>query len=307
MVAAEASVALVTPTYAPDYEFCRLLSRSVREFLPGSVHHYLVVQHDDLPLFQRLANDRTTVLSQREFLPRSFRRLPGTPFARPARRSRARYVASATFRPFGGWLIQQVVKLSIAEALDADCVVCVDSDVTFVRDVDLSLFVRDGRTRFFRKPDGITAAMERHVSWQANAASMLGLAPGPVPGPDYISSMVAWDKQVIKEMRERVERTTGRSLPEAVVRAHAFSEYLLYGTYVDRVLGDQAPVFVEPSSGCHSYWEAEPLTPGRKDAFVRAFGATDVAVHLQSVSGTDADVRQSVIATLSGGRLFSAT
>ena len=102
MPPARRSIAVVTPSYAPDLELCRLLNRSVLEFLPPSIQHYVIVNDEDLPAFRGLAGDRTTVLSQREFLPSGMHRIPGT----------SRWLSRASPRPFGWWLAQQVVKLA---------------------------------------------------------------------------------------------------------------------------------------------------------------------------------------------------
>jgi hypothetical protein len=57
------------------------------------------------------------------------------------------------FPPVRGWILQQVIKLAAVAASGDDAVLVVDSDVEFVRPFTAEMFVRDGRVRFFRKPN----------------------------------------------------------------------------------------------------------------------------------------------------------
>jgi hypothetical protein len=52
------------------------------------------------------------------------------------------------------WILQQIVKLSAAGALQEDVLAFLDADVAFVRGFDISSFVRDGRVRLFRVAGG---------------------------------------------------------------------------------------------------------------------------------------------------------
>src|SRR5262249_11493031 len=63
------SIAVVTPTYAPDYELCIDLHRSILECTPSSVLHYLIVPPTDLKLFTSFRGPRCVVVAANEFLP----------------------------------------------------------------------------------------------------------------------------------------------------------------------------------------------------------------------------------------------
>ena len=51
-------LAVVTPSYAPDFDLCADLNRSVLAHAGDDVHHHIVVAARDLALFARLAGPR---------------------------------------------------------------------------------------------------------------------------------------------------------------------------------------------------------------------------------------------------------
>jgi hypothetical protein len=101
-------------------------------------------------------------------------------------------------RPFPSvrsWILQQVLKLAAAAASEDDVVLLVDSDIEFVRPFTPETFIRDGVVLFYRKPNGINERLPRHVIWQRAVRTLLGLPPAEPPYADYISSLLAWDRQ----------------------------------------------------------------------------------------------------------------
>jgi hypothetical protein len=70
----------------------------------------------------------------------------------------------------------------------------------------------------------------------------------------------------------------------------------LYGVFVDEVLGPSANTFVTTSSLCHSYWDTSPLDEASAAMFLRSLSADDVAILIQSKSGTPLEIRRSAFA-----------
>ena len=68
-----ARMAVMTKSFAPDFELCAALNRSVLDNTPDAIHHHIIVPRSDLKLFDRLAGPR----GLRAWLstPRSSRRL----------------------------------------------------------------------------------------------------------------------------------------------------------------------------------------------------------------------------------------
>lgn len=284
---------LVTPTYSPDRALCQALVDSVRAFVSSDIEHLVLPDARDLAGFRRLAGDQIRVIAKEEFLPHGFHRVP----------RRNAWFHPRLRRPVGGWLMQQLVKLNAARVLDARCLVFVDSDVAFVRPVTEATFVADGAVRTYRLPGGITSDLASHIEWSSAAADLLGIELASVPLPDYISQLVSWDGSQARDMLDRIEATAGRPWYLTVAARRKVSEYLLYGSWVDRA-GAPEPLWSEPTSLCHSYWEQDSMSSDAADSFVASFPADYVAVGMQSWSATDPRVREDVIRRLSDGVLF---
>jgi hypothetical protein len=282
-------LAVITKSYAPDFELCAALNRSVLHNSPDAVEHRIVVPRADVELFSRLEGSRTHICCEADLLPRLFLRLPFVNvtinLARP-------------FPPVRGWIQQQVVKLAAIAASEEDVVLVVDSDVEFVRPFTAEMFVRDGVVRFFRNPDQIGTRLPRHMTWHRVARTLLRLPPVEPPYPDYISSPLAWDPNIVRQMLARVAETTGQPWLTAIAGQLDFSECVLYGLFVDGVLGAPANSFASDDSLCLVYWEQTPLDQDSGLAFARRVRATDIAAVIQSKSLTPIAVRHAAFAAI---------
>jgi hypothetical protein len=104
-------------------------------------------------------------------------------------------------------------------------------------------------------------------------------------------------------MCDRIELVTGMTWPAALTRTPHSSEYLLYGTFVDRVLDDRNAVWVDESDRCLTYWDMTPLQTDQADVLIEQFADGDLAVLVSSHSHTDETVLRHVRNRLTGGRL----
>lgn len=279
-------IAIVTPSFARDFELCRALNESVLRFVPATVKHYIFVDRCDLALFQQLAESRTVVASIEEILPTGFFKVPF---------SKKWWLSTSAQYPAKGWLVQQLAKLSATHVLNERVIINMDSDVRFIRSVDLALFAGGAQTRMYCKPGGIIAGME-HVEWHQNVCRLLGVEPDDVPMGDYVGNVISWDRRVALDARARVEAVTGMPWHVAFTRARKVSEYLLYGLYVDKVIGQEAAgVWVDERSWCHTYWGPGPLSEADVEPFVAGLQDDDVAFSIAGYSGTDDRVTQTAL------------
>ena len=279
-------MAVITPSYAPDFELCARLHQSVLDYSPDSVRHHIIVPRQDLRLFGRLAGSRTHVHCESDLLPRSFVPVPFGKFTINLRRP---------FPPVRGWILQQVVKLAAAAASKDDVVLLVDSDIEFLRPFATETFVRNGVVRFYRKPNEIDERRPRHMIWHRVARALLGLPPAEPPYTDYISSLLAWDPAIVRRMLARVTATTGRPWTSAIAGQLHFSEWTLYGMFVDEVIG--APnSFASDDPLCLAYWDEMPLDRDGAVDFLRGVRPTDVAAMISAKSRTPLAVRRAAFA-----------
>src|ERR1700722_8809190 len=112
-------MAVVTKSYAPDFELCAALNRSVLDNSPEAVEHRIVVPRSDFDLFSRLKGARTQIQCEADLLPRRFVRLPFVNLIINLQRP---------FPPVRGWIQQQMIKLAAIAASEDDAVLVVDSD-----------------------------------------------------------------------------------------------------------------------------------------------------------------------------------
>jgi hypothetical protein len=200
------------------------------------------------------------------------------------------------YPPVRGWITQQLVKLQATAQLDAPIVILADSDVRLVRPASADSFRHDGRVRFYRQDGAVDARLPRHVLWHAAARRLLGLPPAePGPLPDYISAFNLWERRVVRMLRERIESVTGRPWMDALGRELHVSEFILYGVFVDEVLGASSDVFAADSMLCHSYWDLQPLEREAAAEFVGATAPEDVAVMISAKSRTSLAVRREAL------------
>lgn len=280
-------MAVVTPSFGPDFELCADLSRSVLQNSPDSVRHHIIVPQADLELFGRLAGPRTQIHDEAEFLPRSFVRLP---------RSKYTFNLRRPFPPVRGWILQQIVKLSAAAASTADVVLLVDSDIEFIHPFSAETFMRDGVVRFYRTPDAIDDRLPRHVIWHQASRRLLGLPQSAAPYTDYVSSLLAWDPAIVRQMLSRVSATAGRPWTTAVGAQLHFSEWTLYGVFVDHVLGPSANSFASDDPLCPAHWGTTPLDQKAAAQFLGRIKPTDVAAMISAKSGTPLAVKRAAFA-----------
>jgi hypothetical protein len=278
-------LAVVTPSYAPDLELFAELRRSVVDYFPPGVTHVVIVPCRDVEAFARFSSPHCEIIPESALVPRHVLKVPRTGFYLNARRP---------LPPIRGWVLQQLLKLASVDIVTANTVVLVDSDVVFVRPVDEETFAPGGRARFFRLDAAIDDRLPRHVRWHAAASRLLGIPPDCLPLPDYVTSLNTWDRQTVLDLLRRIEDVAGRSWFDVIGSELHFSEWTLYGKYVDH--------FIDvPSSSdalCHTYWDPKPLDQGAADRFVSDIAERDVAVMISAKSRTPLAVRRAAISAL---------
>lgn len=281
---ASPSAALVTASYAADFERCRLLCETADAFASGWTRHLLLVEGRDVKRFRALEGPRREVVDERDILPAWLHAVPD-----PVSRRHSRVWLSLRTLPLRGWHVQQLRRMGVAAHTGEDHLVFCDSDVAFVKPFSCAAFAENGRTRLFRI-DGALAEGERPVqaAWWRNAARDLGIGTSARRPDSYITTLIAWRREAALMMCRRIERVTGRHWAAAVAADRRFSECLLYGRYVAEVLGGagHAP---NPLGFCRVQWDGAPMADAEFEAFLAGMAPEQVAICLQSFIGVDPD------------------
>jgi hypothetical protein len=273
--------AIVTASYAPDFERCRLLCETMDRHVVGFDHHYILVERRDAALFRQLAGAQRSVVDERALLPGWLR-----PFDDPTSLFRRRIWLSLRTRPLRGWHVQQLRRIAVAAHVPEDVLVYCDSDVAFLKPFDCRVFQRGDRTRLFRRDDGLAGRrLADHHTWSVNAARLLGIEDPSQLRHDYITTLIAWRRDTLLAMCRRIEKVSGRHWVEAIGADRKFSECIIYGRYVDEVLAG-AGHFHGSQEYCRvQWWDA--LSDRELEAFVASMTPEQVAIGMQSFIGGD--------------------
>ncbi|WP_426436859.1 DUF6492 family protein [Bradyrhizobium genosp. P] len=284
-------VALMTPTYGRDLEICALLCESVDRHVTSFSKHYLLVPDCDLSLFAPLASERRVIIPASSFLPDWLRPLP-----RMIQRKRRQFWWSLRAKPVNGWHVQQILKIAAAMALPCERFCILDSDIVFFRDLDLAQFEYPNTIPLLKMDDAVTADQPRHSRWLETSHQLLGLPTPPFPAPDFIGHIIFWDKQTTRALAERIEAATGMSWIEALCKTREFSEYLLYGFFVQNNAASATRHTVVPKTSCISYWDDPTLSKNELNGLLLRADKDDVAFSIASFSGTPVETIREVVA-----------
>jgi len=302
------TIAILTPSFLPDIDGFLRLHQSVLRFADSQTIHHAIVPRRDLAAFRSIDSPRLHVWPESEFLPHGLiatdalaalrRRIPVLP--------RTINCSAVNLRrpwpPIRGWILQQILKLSAATQLENDGIVIIDSDVVLIRPMPATTFFRGNSVRIYEKPHGITSELARHYRWTRTAYALLGLPwSGELTFPDYVGGIVSWDPELAQSCLQRVASVAGSDWATAVSKQIHFSEFVLYGTYVRHFGTAEQRSFCEATTLCHSYWSSVPLSADRASVFAAELSERDVAIHIQSNSGTAPTVVDSVVSALYGG------
>jgi len=289
------SLSLVTCSFRGDFDACVLLCESADRFVPDEIVHELVVPRQDVELFAPLASSRRRITPTDAYLPPSFHLVPMPPPAwrRRLRLPRRNVYATPYSAPVRGWIAQQILKISAVLNGPADVVIHLDSDNAFIRDLDPTLILRDGKARLYEAASPVDS--DSHRQWHAAACRLLGIHPPTPATADYIDQMVVWTKDQTRALTERIERTTRHPWYVTLARTRQFAEYELYGVHAREVVGiDQAGVFADSQSLCHARWEGNFADPEDIEAFVSSLQPHHVVCLLQSTLEIDLALRREI-------------
>ena len=202
----------VLPLVCRDLErFEKLLLPSLRHFFAELETCWVVApQADVVAIRDRIADPRFRVIAETELVPE------------------LRWISP---NRFGGWYVQQLIKLSAARIVSSRFYLTLDADVVCVKQIAVTDLVQHGR--------GIAnvsdARRDVHRTWYEWAEKVLGF---PRSGRSHGVTPAVLGAEAVQQMLEFFEE---RLRPNAI-RAEAYlvsqwpwTEYALYYTYLEQV------------------------------------------------------------------------
>jgi hypothetical protein len=278
------SVALLTASYSKDLERFSLLSESIDAWLTGYTRHYVLVNDEDVPLFERFRSDRRVIVPASRYLPKWLVPLP--PFLQ---RGSRRVWLSLLSSPVHGWHIQQILKIAGVLNAPEQRVCILDSDNLFFREFDVGRYAGAPKTPLYVSRKAIAADAPLHGLWLRTVDQLLGATDRSFPADDYVGNALVWDKDTARAMTDAIKSATGTNWILALCRKKKFSEYLLYGHFVANSPNHLAAHQVTEDSIAVSHWEDRRLDRAAIEAMMRAATPEQVALCIQSYSSTSID------------------
>jgi hypothetical protein len=264
--------AIITPSYAPDFTRCQLLSWSIQKFVSPSITHYIIVDRRDLSLFRQLEGANTEILTVESLLPWWIQRIP---FFKNG------WLSLKTF-PIRNWLIQQIVKIEIANWIQQDVLVFVDSDTSFIRPFNLESFINDEQVRLFQEPPYNTKA---HVKGHQTAEQLLGISNETFPKLGYIGNVITWRRDNVLKLYQKLESVSRKSYIETLANSWYLAEYILYGVFVNYFLKENSGHYFDSRKIVHEYWYPQPLSDKQLQNFFAEIQPQQVAVMISAKAG----------------------
>ncbi|MEO1144429.1 MAG: DUF6492 family protein [Cyanobacteria bacterium J06638_22] len=285
--------AFVTPSYAPDFQRCKLLCWSIKQFISVPVKHYLIVERKDLALFNQLADANTVILTKEDILPSWIKRIPFYDKKNFWLNLKGYKSGNWLIR---GWLIQQIVKLAAAEYVKEDVLVFVDSDVAFIDKFDVSQLINEGnKVRLFRVEHSTDMDIEVGKKWKVTAKKLLGI-PADIDCYDfYVHQIVTWRRDHLLQMYRLLEKNhNDRNWVDVLCGVNDLSEYTLYGIFVNYVLGEASGHYDDHRQKiCWCYWREDALSTQELTTFFQeAQTSGHKAVMLSAKSSIDLSIEQ---------------
>lgn len=285
--------AVITASYAADFERCRLLCDSMDARLRGNWNHYILVEQKDLSLFRTLQNTKRHVVDERQILPDWLR-----PFPDPLSMGRRRIWLGPHAVPLRGWHVQQLRRLGMGRLLDEETIFSADSDVALLREFDPASLWDGDRLRLFRRDGAMPVDRPDHRSWVKRANQLLGLPESADRGAqhDYINTLIGWRTDTLARLLDHIETVSGTNWMRAIARSRSISECTFYGRFVDDCLGGEGHVH-SPEALCHVMWLASgPGYDPDLKSFISKLEPHQIGIGIQSFIGFEMqDIRAVVL------------
>lgn len=285
------SFAFITPSYAPDFQRCKLLCWSIKQFVSFPVEHYIVVDKKDLNLFQQLADSNTRILTKEEILPSWIKRIFF--FGKKNIWLNLKGYKSGEWL-LRGWLIQQMVKLAAAQYVEQEVLIFVDSDVAFIDFFDVHTLINKDKVRLLRVEHSTDMDNEIGRKWKNSAKKLLGLPFQNSYYDFYVSQIVTWRRDNLIQLYKLIEENFEQDWLEVISGVKDLSEYVLYGIFANYVIGENSGHYDEHLQKiCWCYWDDNPMSHEKlKEFFQEARSSSHKAVMISAKSSIDLSIEQ---------------
>lgn len=241
---------LLTVTWSADLPHFELLRHSLALSRLAELPHDVIVQTEDLPLFERFAGGTVNLRASRDVLPDAVERMRLVARRRQEKfgrrlTTRLGSVSRLAGRPawvrYTGWHTQQLCKLIAAAEPDATTTVILDSDVVVTRHASPADFdSADGLVCFadWQPASGLNRKIRR---WQTSAHRLLDRTLGGDDSPDcQFDTPFVMHGHVVRALMQWLERRYQRPWWQSLLSLppRGWSEFCIYKTYLRLLSGE---------------------------------------------------------------------
>jgi hypothetical protein len=232
-------LAIVTMSFKDDFKECGLLCESIDIFVGNDIIHYIIVNDEDYKLFQAYNYGQHTIRKISEILPKWLIRFP-------FKIAGHRFHISPFTYPVRGWIIQQICKLGVFEIIgkDIDAVLNLDSESVFMRPFNYDYFVKNEKYIMFRLKEIELSPVDKGFCIVAKHLLRTDKDISSISQHSYINELVCFERKNLTELLQLIaSNNLFGSWKMALCNTYRFSEYFLYGIYVNDILGGRNHFF----------------------------------------------------------------
>ena len=186
-----------------------------------------------------------------------------------------------------GWHLQQMIKIGIAAHVSEDGLAYCDSDTFFLRPFDVGSLTRQGQFRLFHDAGRASLDAIANPSYTKASLEMLNVANAAGTYHSYIDNFVTWHRPTVLAMCDYLARNFNGKWHRALRHRIQFSEYILYGLFVDEVQQTNPHHYVDNLSLCRTQWHRQAMTAQEVETFCTQLPPHVVTVGVQSFAGIE--------------------
>lgn len=226
----------ILPLTIRDLSRSQILRTSLGRFFPELGMVWVVVPDRQLREISRAIKE-----PRYKVVPET-RLIPELRFLKPLRVFSRRYAH--------GWIIQQVIKLAIAQYIDSDYYLTLDADVICVKPVKIADVIKDGRAKTARSRDG-----NYHPGWYTRASQLLNLPQSGFTWHSITPCLLS--REAVIGLQGHLHNHLG-GWRNFLLRHTGWTEYTLYHTFLEGMgLWDKYHFTEEADISSNSVWSAD--------------------------------------------------
>ncbi len=191
-------------------------------------------------------------------------------------------------RPMRAWLVQQLVKLAIAQFASEDVLIHADSDTVLIRRFEADMLAaKADEFPVYRREGAVDERLPLHIRWHGSQKSSWASSLGPLPLPDYIGGLIPWRRELACALLDELATRSRRDWMQTLASGWHLSEYILYGRFVDDVVGRTSGPPPTCPSLCHCFWGSSLITNTELEDFIDRAAPSELGVMISANAGME--------------------